>query len=288
MLETGPGESSPSARISFNMHPRWSSIDQLPEFLNAFKAAGLTTLEFELDQHLPDWSSVPGLMSACYDLGFELCFHAPYRHPNGISGFTSEKRSEILSNYTPMLKLAQDWANRSHKDLNIVVHGAKSSTRGYELIKEDTSRFLEWCLGEFPGLNFAFEVAGPSENGEIKIGGDRNGVWEMVRSFDHPRLGICWDMGHDYLNGSIDLPESEWLEKVIHVHVHDVDDQGVDHYPMVFGKVPYRRWLPALRNCEMKGIITLEIKGGLLRSWKMEQIYAALIDSFSTIRRLMA
>ncbi len=272
--------------ISFNMHPRWIANSQPSDFLSPLREAGLDALEFELDRHLPDWPAFPGLMEACFDLGFNLCFHAPYRVPNGIAGFSSSHHDEILENYQPMLAIAQRWADRSGKWLNVVVHGAKSPERDLASLKADTLQFLSWCFAEFPGLRIAFEIAGPAEKGEVKIGGDRAGIWEVIETLSHPRLGICWDMGHDHLNGASALPDLEWLKKVIHVHVHDVDEKGIDHYPLVFGRVPYLDWLPALKQVGMEGIVTLEIKGGLLRNWSIDKITAALIDSFATIRRM--
>jgi sugar phosphate isomerase/epimerase len=272
--------------ISFNMHPRWVTKSQLSGFLSPLREAGVDTLEFELDRHLADWPAFPDLMEACFNLGLNLCFHAPYRVPNGIAGFSSSHRDGILENYQPMLAIAQRWADRSGKLLNVVVHGAKSLESEIASLKADTLQFLSWCLAEFPGLRIAFEIAGPAEPGDIKIGGDRAGIWEVISAFDNARLGICWDMGHDHLNGASALPDLEWLKKVIHVHVHDVDEKGIDHYPLVFGRVPYPDWLPALKQVGMEGIVTLEIKGGLLRDWPIDKINAALIDSFTSIRRL--
>jgi sugar phosphate isomerase/epimerase len=95
-------------------------------------------------------------------------------------------------------------------------------------------------------------------------------------------------MGHDYLRHQQDEPSPEWLSRVIHVHLHDVDLGDQDHYPLVLGNVPYRPWLQGLKQAGMKGIVVLELKGERLKDWSMNQIRVALTGSIETIAREVA
>jgi sugar phosphate isomerase/epimerase len=92
-------------------------------------------------------------------------------------------------------------------------------------------------------------------------------------------------MGHDFLRGSAEDPEPAWLSQVIHVHLHDVDGAGLDHYPLVYGRVPFRPWLQALKQAKMKGIVVLELKGEQLMGWGLERIQVALADSVRAVAK---
>ena len=52
----------------------------------------------------------------------------------------------------------------------------------------------------------------------------------MVRKIPGKKIGICWDMGHSYsnvVNHKFPLfPPKEFLERVIHTHIHDPGPTG--------------------------------------------------------------
>jgi len=270
--------------IGFSMHPRWAEMDGLAGFLEPLRQAGLDTLEFELDSRLPGWDGFQPLMENCDTLGMELSFHAAYRPPYRLQGFSSNRRGEVIAETLPMLQIAAGWAERKGRPLNVVIHGGVGVEAERESLLEDTIQALAWALEQFPGLRLAFENNNRPRPGQVKVGGSRAGVLEVVTRIDHPRLGICWDMGHDYLSGNQNPVEAQWLARVIHAHIHDVDEQGADHYPLVFGRVPYQRWLPLLKSQGPGTVLTLEIKGNQLQTWPPGRIRQALIDSFSAIR----
>jgi sugar phosphate isomerase/epimerase len=270
-------------KISFSMHPRWVGQEGLEAFLAPLRNAGLSTLEFELDSHLGMWDETCKLMEQCFDLGMDLCFHAPYRLPHRIAGFSGNKRAEIVRDYQPLLDIARDWAKRTGGQKTVVFHGARGENEEHSQLYSDTHDFCLWLLGTYPVLKFALENNNPTETNVIKIGVTREEVLELVTGINSPQLGICWDMGHDYLAKREDKLAPEWLERIIHVHVHDVDPQGNDHFPLMFGKVPFARWLSALHQVGMKGIVTLELKGDNLKGWQLEEISKALTTSVKSI-----
>jgi sugar phosphate isomerase/epimerase len=273
--------------VSFNMDPRWSEFEGLEPFLAPLRQAGLDTLEFELDSQLSNWSGFEPLMRSVDALGLGLCFHAPYRGANRIEGFAGPRREELIGLVGPMLSIAQGWAERKSRTMNVVIHGGVSKTATRAMLREDTLQFLDWALGSYSGIRIALENNHPAVNGEVKVGDTRLGVLDIVRELDHPRLGVCWDMGHDFLAGPQGEVEEEWLSRLVHIHVHDVDSAGVDHYPLVFDRVPYRIWLAMARRANFSGVVTLEIKGGQLAGWSGENIRSALVHSIQTVRQEM-
>ena len=269
-------------RIGFNMHPLWAFGEALTGFLEPLQAAGLSALEFELWPNDPDWPRFPLLMEDCRRLGFALCFHAPFRQPYAITGFASQGRVKVEAAYAPMLDIAARFGPTT-----VVVHGAHSTTRPHEQLYADTVAFLEWPLARYPSLVFALEDLTPNPR-RVKIGAERAEVLRIVEEIGDSRLGICWDMGHDVRAGRRDVPDETWLQHVCHVHVHDVDEQGVDHYPFIYGRVPCQTWLPTLVETSFAGVVTLEIKGTQLVGLGIERVQQMLVESISSTARFAA
>jgi sugar phosphate isomerase/epimerase len=264
------------------MHPRWACGDALPAFVEPLRRVGLQALEFELWDHDPDWPRFVPLMEDCLRLGFELCFHAPYRRPYNAAGFSGEERAEVEAAYAPLLDVAARFAPAS-----VVVHGAHSETRSREALLSDTVAFLEWVLDRYPSLDLALENLTPRPP-RVKIGTTRAGLLDIIRLVGDRRLGLCWDLGHDVRAGRLASPERAWLRHVVHVHLHDVDEGGKDHYPLLFERVPYRAWLPRLVQAGFAGIVTLEIKGERLAGLGMPRVMESLVASVVETARLLA
>lgn len=270
-------------KVGFSMHPRWVGEEGLAAFLTPLRREGLSVLEFELDSHLEMWNETRELMEQCVGLGLDLCFHAPYRMPHRLSGFSGNDREVIIGDYQPLLDITREWAKRLGGQKTVVFHGARGEHEGHSQLFADTRDFCAWLLESYPELRFALENNNPSDSRVTKIGVSREEVLELVMEFNSPRLGICWDMGHDYLAHRDDSLASEWLERVIHVHIHDVDSQENDHFPLVYGRVPHANWLAALHRVGMQGIVTLELKGGNLAGWQPDEISKALTASIQAI-----
>jgi len=275
-------------KIGFSMHPRWVEPEGLEAFLTPLRRAGLSTLEFELDSHLEMWDETGKLMEQGFDLGMDLCFHAPYRLPHRIAGFSGSHKESIEQDYQTLLNIARDWAKRTGEPKTVVFHGARGENEEHSRLYADTRDFCAWLLESYPELRFALENNNPTESNVIKIGVTREEVLKLVTEISSPRLGICWDMGHDHLAHREDALAPEWLERIIHVHIHDVDAHENDHFPLVYGKVPHAKWLGALHRVGMKGIVTLELKGGNLKGWQPEEISKALKESVEMIAREVA
>jgi sugar phosphate isomerase/epimerase len=272
--------------IGFNIHPRWVQGSSLKAFLAPLREAGLNSLEFELDNHLPMWEDFEPLMEETVALGLQLSFHAAYRAPHTLLGYASGRKDEIQQDYRPLLQIAENWSLRLEKQHSVVFHAA-TAPAPYDTrpMVEDTVTFLQWVCAEFPHLKIALENNNPSSANLVKLGIQRQDVLALIRLIDRPQVGICWDMGHDALTTQPVTAPQEWVQKVIHVHLHDFDKDGQDHYPLKFGNVPYQQWLAQLKQAGMQGIVVLELKGERFKDMGINQIMRSLADSFSAIRR---
>ena len=276
-------------RIGFSMHPRWARAEELEAFIAPMCRSGLSSLEFELDDRQENWPDFAPLMEAAFQMGLGLSFHAPYRPPYRLAGFAGQEHSRIQDDYRPALAIAETWARRSSVCRTVVIHAAvaKEPAARKPLI-EDTLAFLAWVLEEFPDLQLALENNHPARPGEVKVGVEPEDVLSMLTALDTPRLGACWDLGHDYLRQKGTVPTQEWLSRVVHIHVHDVDENGEDHFPLIFGRVPYEHWLGAWKAVTKGGGVVLELKGKHLQNWSQSQIAEALETSISSLNKVLA
>lgn len=268
------------------MHPRWVDHGDLKSFIDPLRRAGLSSLEFELDDRLDCWSDFPSLIEAAATQGLGLSFHAPYRAPHSLVGFAGDSRPALEQEYRPLLEIAESWALRTGRPCPLVVHAAVSQPPAAPAsLVADTIAYLQWVAEAFPNLHLALENNHPTARGEIKVGIQRADILNIANCLPSARLGICWDMGHDYLSHQQEKPSLEWLSRVMHVHVHDVDLEDRDHYPLIFGTVPYQRWLQGLKQAGMKGIVVLELQGGRLQGWSTDKVREALVGSIEAIAR---
>ncbi len=272
-------------QTGFTMHPRWAQIGGggFQAFLEPLQAAGLTALEFELDSRLDLWQGFEPMMDHVVSMGYDLSFHAPYRLPHTLVGFAGKSRQTIIDDYRPMLDIVRRYTQTMGTAKTIVIHGARANTGERPALLADTKSFIEWLLNEYPGLNFALENNNPTEPEILRVCETRSEVLEIVRSFNNPRLGICWDMGHDYLGHQQEEVTVPWLKHIRHVHLHDVDEHGIDHFPLIYGRVPHPAWLAALKKVNMNGIVVLELKGWLLKDYTFKEVMKYLTDSIAMI-----
>jgi len=276
-------------RIGFSMHPRWASQEGLSAFIEPLCQAGLSALEFELDDRLDGWQDFQPLMRAAVDQGLELSFHAPYRAPRSLVGFAGDRRPDLEKEYEPLVSIAEQWALRLGKPSVLVVHAAVAPTRVEPAsLVTDTVVYLQWLVGAFPHLRLALENNHPPVGTETKVGIRREDILQIAQCLPPERFGICWDMGHDYLRHQADTPQPDWYSRVIHVHIHDVDESDRDHYPLVLGNVPIHPWLEGLKQAGMKGLIVLELKGERMQGWSMQKVRTALTTSIETVAREVA
>jgi len=265
-------------RLGLNMHPKWLRGGTAHAFLSPLRDLGLSVLEFRLDLSASNWTETRALIEECRRLGFRLTFHAPFKRPHNPAGFSGPRRGEIEALYAPSI----DYAGRITADLAdgmgsgslllaggglgwgsvpLVVHGAKGD-RPREQLRRDTVAFLTWILERAPGLHPALEIL--SRDPDVaKVGDNKAELVDVVSAVDSPRVGICWDLGHDARNGS-QAPPADFVARVTHVHVHDITPDGEDHGPLIFGNVPYIDYLRQLGEVGFRGVIILEVNGHLV------------------------
>ena len=68
---------------------------------------------------------------------------------------------------------------------------------------------------------------------------------DIVRAADHPRLGLCLDVGH--ANAYSAVPVLTWLERFApylrHFHLHNNNGSCDAHAPLDAGSIPMKKFL---------------------------------------------
>ena len=244
-------------RLGLNMHPKWVEGGSPETFLFPLREVGLRVLEFPMDLLVSNREEMDRLISACRRLQFAVSFHAPYGGRYNVARFLGPEREDIQRLFEPVIGYAAAIACEDGPT-TLVVHGAKARG-GRRAMKKATRRFIDWLGERWPGISPTLELR-VLEPGVVKIGDRKSELLDVVAHCRNPRVGICWDLGHDALNGSLVAPP-RFVERVTHVHVHDLSPTGEDHYPLLFGNAPYHNRLEELYRAGYSGDLILEVDG---------------------------
>ena len=112
-----------------------------------------------------------------------------------------------------------------------------------------------------PNLFFALENERDKPGGTACQSCEK--VAEALVSVAHPRVGACWDFGHFYNNvikstESASLPE-DFLDYVIHTHIHGLGLAGRMHFPIDGSNLPIREYCNLLTGRDYAGVYNLEL-----------------------------
>lgn len=282
-----PKEGTVEPQLGLNMHPRWLGNGPPEAFLVPLRDIGLRVMEFFLNPSAPGWPEIDALIGVSRAIGFRVSFHAPFRGPHNLTGFSGPERQRIERLFEPVVGYAAAIA-REDGPTTLVVHGAKGvGTR--EELRGDTEAFLNWTQARAPDVRPALELR-VGEPGVTKVGDSKAELLSFVSQSSVSGLGICWDLGHDARNRS-EAATPGFIARVAHVHVHDLSPRGVDHYPLLFNNSPYRRALKRLYNIRYEGSLIFEVNGQFVarvaqeRSVSPMQIlqhsFEQIVDAFS-------
>jgi sugar phosphate isomerase/epimerase len=85
---------------------------------------------------------------------------------------------------------------------------------------------------------------------------------QLVSQVDHTSLGLCMDIGHQHMFS--DLDAQEWVQRMasrlLHIHVHDNDRTGDNHWRIGRGTIDFESFYSALRQYVPQATIALEVQ----------------------------
>ena len=268
--------------LGFALHPKWVEQSGRENFLAPLKANGMRVLEFTLHPEGGEWEPMRALAEQCVRAGYRCHFHAPYKDPFNADGFATTRRAELEQLYAMPIEFAEQMARVGNYAPALVIHGAHGKTSLAELT-DATRAFLAWVLARTDHSRVMLEIL-PPKPGYVRMGETYEQVINLVREFNHPRLNICWDFGQTVLQ-NLGLPPAEFLNATRHIHIHDLNNAREDHFPLIYGNVPWQDDLRALMQSGFEGAVVMEING--YRAASVPNLRERLAESFALMRAVI-
>jgi len=272
--------------IGSNLDYHWLRNRSFSSVIAPLKEKGLTVLEVHLEPRFPEIADhIEYLCANAVEAGLGINFHAPFLDPPFMYGFSGKEKDSIKAKWIPVLDIVNRYAGINDIRTEMVLHGSHGPNADMDVLLADTVEITRWILDYCPKIYVGIEnLPTPRNPNElVKFGENRESVLEAVNLVSHPRCGITWDMGHCVRNKILELPSAEWMRKVVHVHLHDVDEHRQDHWPLILGSTPYQAWIPALIMQGFDGTITAELNGKLYNGWTQEEIDQNLLLTIEKI-----
>lgn len=231
------------------------AIPNVDQALNKFKQLGIESIELKLTENI-DFQLLFKAVEKLVKEGFHITFHAPgrFHYPDDVNQQLTNLAA-ITKFLNDELKLSPLW----------VVHPLNSATQQRSQTIIQTVHYLRQIQDSIEKFQarVALEILrNRADSGKTHVGDSYKEIVAILSNFQNDNIGICWDFGHAhamYQRGLQEqFPPSEFLEKVIHCHVHDCYNQKT-HLPLGKGDVAIQQNIRLLKQYNYQGILNLEL-----------------------------
>jgi sugar phosphate isomerase/epimerase len=286
-------------RIGNAASPRWYDLSdtRLEEYIDRLVEWGATSAELvlhrgEADEQTArvhvleeDWFRVFERYRAH---GIVCHAHAPL-HPRFKLDREQTDPDGLRADLLPVIEAVAEFSRRQGETCVLVLHGASGEP---SIARESTKSFLTWCAEVFErtsaGGRLAIELRRPRTLDDQGFDRSRTALASFVHELGIGRVGICWDLGHDWEGRMFNpawtpRPDDVFLDHVSHIHLHDAG--GVDdavHFPLQSGRIPWKEQLDPILDRGYQGAITLEVRYRFARS--MGEPWNVLGGSYALLR----
>jgi sugar phosphate isomerase/epimerase len=245
------------------------------DVLAYLRQLGLEAVETPISPSTPD-GALTEHVCQCAEAGLRVSLH-PYTEgtPHNPAFFSLTEGNLCRRAHERFFALAAETAQIQGDTTIINLHSAAAVENTREDLLDRSIEFFrwsrEWCENHAPGARVVAELQiAPITGAAVRRIGDSYS--ELMSVLRRVEVDACWDFGHAFMNtrrfGQPLDPPNEFLPRVAHVHCHDVDDE--DHQPLIFGNVPWDRFLEMLVDHGFDETVILEVpashflaKGGL-------------------------
>ena len=226
--------------------------------LQALRGLGITHIELRNVNPLDDPEATLDCARRIWKAGMRVTVH----------GALPEQAGAFEDTYPALLPLLQE-AKPHQEAVCITLHAYSSGTDAAANAKKTKDVLSLWCKdASCLGFRLALEV-NREKDGKCDPTANCRGVTDILEGIDPEFAGSCFDFGHFYYNmtrktGTPDsLPESEFLSRCFHTHIHALSAGGSTHFP--FGEdtvLPLEQYVEALVSAGYKGVFNLELEYG--------------------------
>jgi sugar phosphate isomerase/epimerase len=293
-------------RIGNSSAPRWYDLSllKLARYVDSLVEWGATSTELvlhhgEADEAIRrvhilehDWHTV---FEVYRQQGLVCHIHAPL-HPRFKLDRWLTEQDALQSEFVPILRAAETFAERQGETCVIVLHCASGVDA-----REATAGFADWALQQTQpagSVLLSLELRSAVPGADPGFDRARSSLSDFVQWFGDRRLGICWDVAHDWESRLVHqdwstIPYGRFLSVVNHVHLHDAGiDENLVHFPLQANRVPWRAMLAPLIAGNYQGAVTMEIRYRCALAmgdpWSVLQGSYAIFESFLSDARQRA
>jgi len=259
--------------------PRWYELNEarLDQYLGFLTGAGATSAEFVLHHgtmdarggrvHLlePDWIGVTRKFQSA---GFACQLHVSLDPRFALSRWGVD-RAGTQGEHRPLIAAAIEISERQPSPVAFVVHATSSLLDRTQDGVSEAKGYLDWAGGLLAGAEanviLCPELRPARDRTDRRWDRSRAAMTSVVAALGHPKIGICWDLGHDWENREKERewsssPDESFLRLVRHVHIHDAGSDGSLHHPLGSDRVPWAAQLRLLHGRGYNGALTMEIR----------------------------
>lgn len=240
------------------------------ESLRRCRKAGFTVLDFNLcalprkktELHGDDWRfQVDAIANEAEKLGIEFPqSHPPYR-PNREGIFTTQEEKAFFDKMALRAieissLLGVKWA---------VLHPVTAAGSSEYILEKNIAYNkqvfdAEANLAAKLNLGLAFENM-RDQDGRRRFGTTAQELEALMDAFNHPLIGICWDVGHAHRMYEDQTPAIMYLGKRIKaLHIDDNYGHQDLHMMPFLGSIPWEQVLEALKQIGYDGDFIYEIR----------------------------
>lgn len=220
-----------------------------PELKENFKLgmAGYTFVKFNLDKTLETMKAV--------DIHY-LCikdFHLPLKSTDEqIASFKEKLKQDGIVGYAvgPIYMKTKDEVDQAFEYAKRVGVKLIVGVPNYELLPYVDQKVKEY------DFKVAIHLHGP----DINVYQDAKDVWDHVKDLD-PRIGMCFDIGHDTRNGNDAVSDLEkYHSRIFDIHLKDVTGNTKLGYSVEVGRgiIDFPSFVRMLRKVHYDGVVSLE------------------------------
>jgi len=198
---------------------------KLEAYVGLMNSYGITLLEFAPNFIDYDTDFYIKIFQELKENSLQFNFHLPSFVDERLSVDNfKEAHKEYYKDY--FIKLNQIF-NLKKNSATVVFHGAKYEDNTKADAINKTLSVINFLLKLFSENNYQLTLSIETLNkNKYKIIGDsRKDLKKILNTVDSPKLKICWDITHDFLNfGEVHCPEGKILDAISHCHVHGFKD----------------------------------------------------------------
>ena len=214
------------------------------------------------------------------DIGLRMSLHNQL-----IEG---ERKRAFSQDYASLIPALEFMGSR--EPVIVVMHAATDAHAELEALVARTAvtlaRLSESIRVEGVPVLIALELT--RDHGITSPGTTYDNLCAIAKRVQPYAQKFCWDLGHAWSNVSrhklISTPPLDFIENVIHTHIHAMSDTGKTHWPLSENQAPLANYIRQLHSRGYQGAYNLELYPS---RWAKMNIRDKILGSVMTLQRYL-